>query len=417
MVFMLMRPAFTQDYVPPSVTTYSPALSATGVSSSTNIILTFSENIQRGSGTIWLEPSGGNGPNNVLTIAISNTAQVAVVNNQAIINPTNALVDHGGKTYKVTMLSGAFRDTAGNNYGGIFGSSYTFTVADSAAPTVSIYSPTQGITGVAKDTFIVLTFNENVAAGTGNIVITPSGGNGADTPITIAVGDATQVSFSTTALTINPTNDLVDLGAKTHTITLASGVVAYIAGNTYGGLSGSTFAFTVADSTNPTVTTYGPAQAATGVSNAANIVITFDEYIQAGSGNIVLTPTDNSNQAVSTLTIPVSDGQVTFSTTLATINPSSNLIDHGDKAYTVTMSSGVIKDSENNPYAGLSGTTYVFTAADSENPVVVTYSPAQNAGSASKSANIVLTFNENMLRRRPRGPGSTGSRGRCQGEP
>ena len=40
---------------------------------------------------------------------------------------------------------------------------------------------------------IVLTFNENVQKGTGNVYLTPSGGNGANTAITI---DVDSVAFS-----------------------------------------------------------------------------------------------------------------------------------------------------------------------------------------------------------------------------
>ncbi len=64
---------------------------------------------------------------------------------------------------------------------------------------------------------IVLTFNENVAAGTGDIVIS----DGTDIR-TIAVGDG-QVVFSGNTVTINPTDDLNP--NTTYNVQMASGVM------------------------------------------------------------------------------------------------------------------------------------------------------------------------------------------------
>ena len=122
---------------------------------------------------------------------------------------------------------------------------------------------------------------------------------------------------------------------------------------------GGAYQFTVADTTPPTVASYLPALGATGQAATVDIVLTFSENVQAGTGNIVLTPASGS--AVS---IAVGDAQVSFSTTSVTINPTSSLSTAGMQ-YTVTMASGVIKDasSEAVAYAGLSGATYQFTVA------------------------------------------------------
>ena len=79
---------------------------------------------------------------------------------------------------------------------------------------------------------IVLTFSENVTAGTGNIVIS----NGTDTR-TIAVGDA-QVTISGTTVTINATSDL--LTDSTYNVQLASGVLRDAAGNAFAGITNAT---------------------------------------------------------------------------------------------------------------------------------------------------------------------------------
>ena len=120
-------------------------------------------------------------------------------------------------------------------FGGISGGTYSFTLSDGDAPAATVYSPVHLATAQSKDTAIVITFNEDMQvghcltqsvvdvlvlklhgwqAGTGDIVLTPSGGNSANQALTIAVGDATQVSFSGADCTIQPTNALDDRGAK-----------------------------------------------------------------------------------------------------------------------------------------------------------------------------------------------------------
>merc|ERR1711918_53656 len=94
-----------------------------------------------------------------------------------------------------------------------------------------------------------------------------------------------------------------------------------------------------------------------GAAVGANIVLTFSENIQAGTGNIVLTPATGS-----AVTIDVTSSQGTTSTTAATINPTADLT--AGVEYTVTTSAaGVFKDSASNNYAQLSGNTYKFTTA------------------------------------------------------
>jgi len=51
---------------------------------------------------------------------------------------------------------------------------------------------------------VVLTFTESVVAGTGNIVLTPSGGNGPQTPVNVPVTDA-QVTLARSGVTCDLT--------------------------------------------------------------------------------------------------------------------------------------------------------------------------------------------------------------------
>ena len=101
-------------------------------------------------------------------------------------------------------------------------------------------TPADNATEVAAGNNIVLTFNEAVAAGTGNIVIS----NGAGDTRTIAIGDTSQVTISGNTVTINPTADLA--AGSTYDVTLASGVITDAAGNAFGGIAQNDLDFTVA---------------------------------------------------------------------------------------------------------------------------------------------------------------------------
>ena len=103
---------------------------------------------------------------------------------------------------------------------------------DTLAPTLSSSTPADNTAAVLVGSNIVLTFTENVAAGTGNIVIS----DGSDTR-TIAVGDA-QVVISGNTVTINPATDL-NLNT-TYYVQMASGVIADLAGNAYAGIADTT---------------------------------------------------------------------------------------------------------------------------------------------------------------------------------
>jgi hypothetical protein len=101
---------------------------------------------------------------------------------------------------------------------------------DTKAPQLSSISPLDNGLNIAKSSNIVLTFDEKVIAGTGNLVVS----NGTDTQ-TISVKDATQVSISDNLLTINPMNDLLE--NSNYTVKIASGVISDSLGNAFAGLT------------------------------------------------------------------------------------------------------------------------------------------------------------------------------------
>ena len=194
----------------------------------------------------------------------------------------------------------------------------TFTITSTtAAPAGGItftYATSDG-TATAPGDYTALTGNGTIAAGA------------TQTTVTVLVnGDTTAEPDETLTLTINNT-------ANTATAT-AQGTGTILNDDTV-------------DTTPPTLTTSTPVDNAVDVAIGANLVLTFNEAVKAGTGNIILRPATGAD-----VTIAVTDtAQVSFTGTTATINPTADL--RPGVAYDVILASGVITDTAGNAFAGI----------------------------------------------------------------
>jgi len=108
------------------------------------------------------------------------------------------------------------------------------------------------------------------------------------------------------------------------------------------------------DSTPPTVSAVSPANQSTGAAVGADIVVTFSETIQRGSGTITLK--DGSGATVASYDAATS-GNLSVSGSTLTINPSVDLAN--GTSYTITLSAGSVKDAAGNALATTN--SYSFT--------------------------------------------------------
>ncbi len=121
----------------------------------------------------------------------------------------------------------------------------------------------------------------------------------------------------------------------------------------------------------PAISSSTPANAATGVSVKANILLNFNRPVNAVAGkNIVIRRvSDNSTFA----TIPTTDPQVSGNSTASiTINPSSDLA--GNATYYVQVDKGAFADLDGRIFAGISSTTSLrfTTGAAASAPTLTT---------------------------------------------
>lgn len=118
--------------------------------------------------------------------------------------------------------------------------SSTAIAVDDVAPTLAAFDPfdpDDNAVGVDPAANIVIRFSEAVQAAAGNITIT----DGAGDVRTIAITDASQISFAGNALTINPTADLI--GGREYRVLVGSGVITDLAGNAFAGIDAGVLDF------------------------------------------------------------------------------------------------------------------------------------------------------------------------------
>jgi len=123
-------------------------------------------------------------------------------------------------------------------------------------------------------------------------------------------------------------------------------------GGTSSSSGGSSSGGSTADTVAPIVSTFLPADGAVNVAIDVNLVITFSENVQKGTGNIIIKKSSD-NTVVET--IPVSDAKVDIVDAVVTINPEAALA--SGMGYYVTVDSGAFADMSDNAFAGISGST------------------------------------------------------------
>ena len=298
---------------PPIASTYLPADNATEVAVAANLVLTFSENIQKGTGNILIKAAGVT----VQTIPVTD-ASVTVSGATLTINPTDFT---SSTAINVEIAAGAIKDLLNNNYAGITdATTWNFTTVDVTAPTATAFTPLDNATAVIQNSDLVIVFSEAIQKGTGNIIVKESG----VTTQTIPVGDAA-VSISGSTATINPANFGNSAAVN---VEIAAGVFKDMANNNYAGVTTATaWNFTTAAIALPTITSVTPNIASIGT----QVVIAGTNFSGTPASNTVkfnnVTATVTASTTTSiTVNVPAgaSTGPVTVTVSAQTATSATN---------------------------------------------------------------------------------------------
>jgi hypothetical protein len=124
------------------------------------------------------------------------------------------------------------------------------------------------------------------------------------------------------------------------------------------------------DLTGPMVLTLSPADDSIDGSVTDKLVVTFDEPVVTGTGNITINNLSDLTQTV----IPVADAQISISGAILTIDPTTDLI--AEKNYAVQIDATAIDDISGNNFAGIADdTTWNFTIPAAPPITLVGYWP------------------------------------------
>ena len=363
------------DVVDPSIASLAPTNNAVDQLSTVDFVATFDETVSNNVGNVVLS----NLTDSTSVVIPIGDPQISISSSVLTINASSPL--EGGDTYAVLIDAGAIVDTSGNGFAGISDTAtwrVTIEEADAVPPVLSSVTPTNGSVLVQTDEDLVATFDENIQAGTGNVVIS----NLTDgTSQSIAIGDA-QISIAGPVLTINPSANLAF--GKTFAILIDSTAIADSFANDFAGIADTnTWRFTT--DKPPAIVSLSPTNNATEINPGADLVVTFDEDIVADTGNVVI----SNLTAASATTIPIGDSQIGIAGAALTISLSGNL--SPNSTYAVQIDTGAIDDVNGNTFPGINDTTtWRFSTTTNLNWSLVAYWPMTNATVGSIPAGGII---------------------------
>ncbi|TGM95838.1 Ig-like domain-containing protein [Leptospira yasudae] len=351
------------DTTAPTVSFVSPSNAATGVPVNSSLSIAFSEAIDCATITT---------ANITLSDGSAIAGTVGCSGPAATFTPTTTLAY--GTSYTATITT-AVKDVAGNSLAAPYTWNFSTSAApDSTAPTVSLVTPANTLTGVGINTNVSAVFSEPMNCATITTASFTVNG-GAAVPGTVSCAGTSATFDPTPALAYN----------TTYTASLTT-TVKDLAGNSIPALYTWTFTTGLApDTTAPTISFVSPEVNATGVPVNGNLSIAFSESIDCAT--------------ITTASITLSNGSAVAGTvgcagTVATFDPTPTLA--FSTMYTATVSTAV-KDVAGNSLAATY--TWSFTtgvAPDTTAPTVSLVSPLHGSTGVATNANISVSFSETM---------------------
>jgi len=338
---------------------------STGTLNATNLVVSGNASIGGTAGTV--------------TIGIGTTALLVEGNARVtgILTVGSSSITLNGSTNTINVGTGLTLNSSGLNVTGVItatsfvGSganltgiantanivSDTITVGVLTATSINVppvpitFSPAIGATDVNGDSNIIITFNQLITKGTGNITLR-SGSAGGTAFSTIGVSSSS-VSISGGAVTIDPPSN-IGVGVTTFVV-VDAGAFSGLTTTSINALI-NTYSFTTA---NVILSSINPANGATNVGVDTNITLTFPSAPTRGTGTVELRAGSTSGSLIESFNAASSD-RISISGNNYIIDPTSNL-GFSTSIHTIIPSTAIVN------YVGLNTTgadTHSFTTAE-----------------------------------------------------
>nr|WP_255570718.1 Ig-like domain-containing protein [Cohnella sp. CFH 77786] len=333
------------DSAAPTLVSTLPVMGSSGVSTTGELNLTFSEPVWAAAGYIHIfnkDKSNEEQTISVLSSSVtgSGTSAVSVKLPSRLISNTN---------YYVTIDNGAFVDIVGNKYAGIGNdSSWGFKTQASGIAQPS-FSPASGSINVAyTNPILTMQFATPINKGTGKIYIKRLSDNVTVQSIDVAAACGSILCVDVTGS--NATLKLSSLALNTTYYVLIDAGVFKSGPEEYDGIRDvSTWSFTTSGASKPAVSSFSPGNGGVQASVNGNLQIKFNQIVFPDSGSITIRNADGSLFC----TIPVTSSNVTGGgTDTITISPCTSFINNN--SYYVQINSTAFRNAANEYYAGIS---------------------------------------------------------------
>ncbi len=379
------------DVDPPVITAVSPLDEATDVSVFTDLVVTFDEDIQAGTGNIVVRRMDNNAA--VKSVDV-NSAEVTITGNQMTVDlPDKLLLE---TNLYVQIIAGVVEDLAGNPVGAQSGEFWDFTTEASSPPQISALSPADdaGNVSISGQTFTI-TWDEPVFKISGYIRINEMNG----TAVEIFQNDDITVSGNQTSFT-----STIDLDYNTdYYITINYNSFQDAEGspnNTVNSTTAWNFTTEPEETVPPAVTALSPADDATAVPiNTDTYTITFSEDVQVNVGTSQIWLYRASDDAAVTQVLAGNSTQVDITNNVVTIEYSSLTL-ASDTEYYIVVLGDAFEDLNGNAFAGIAKPDWSFSTSsgDVTPPTISALNPTDNATNVAVDQNLVMTFNENVIK-------------------
>ena len=360
----------------PVLLSATPLDNSTAVAVTSNVILTFDQDVQLGSsGTLTLYDITGVGTNSIAIDVASPAGQLSITGKTLTINPTASLLTTN--QYAVQFTAGALKGTTNLTCAAISDTTtlnFTTGTIDTTAPTVTIVDvidPTQPDAGTVNITFSEQVLNVDIS----DFTLTSDTGTGAQSvSLTgLAVGGFGS-SYSLDLSTVTAT-------AGSYVLTLNPSDITDTTGNALVAGASDTF---VIDRTAPTGVALLRASANPSTASSVNFTVAFSEAVTGvDATDFTLTGTAATGASIGTVT-KLSDSLYTVAV--------NTITGDGSLGLDLNSSSTGITDVAGNAISGgLTGQLYTI---DNTAPTVTAINRNDAAIISGGSASFTVSFSE-----------------------
>ncbi|WP_375431149.1 DUF4082 domain-containing protein [uncultured Friedmanniella sp.] len=278
----------TEDTQPPTVAAVGPGEDAAGVSPTARVSAAFTNPIDPTSPLFTVT-------NAATSTSVSGTTSYDATTRTATFTPSAALANYTSYTASVSA-----RNTSGISMP--TPKTWSFTTADTIAPTVSSTAPAAGATGVAGASVVSATFARTVDPASVQLTLKNAAGT--------SVSGSTSYNAATRTATFTPGAALGSATTYTATVTAKnpSGVAMATA---------KTWSFTVADTDAPVVSGRAPAAGATNVAPTSTVTATFARSVASSPSPSLSLKTAAGSSVTGTTTYNTATRTITFTPSAA----------------------------------------------------------------------------------------------------